>query len=48
MADALVGVCYRPACHHEEADDAFYRRLAEVSQFPALVLVGDFSLPDAC
>ncbi|GAB0206965.1 hypothetical protein GRJ2_003162100 [Grus japonensis] len=32
----------------EEVDEAFYKRLAEVSQSLALVLVGDFNLPDIC
>jgi len=32
----------------EEVDEAFYKRLAEVSQSLDLVLVGDFNSPDAC
>ncbi|GAB0207400.1 mitochondrial enolase superfamily member 1 [Grus japonensis] len=47
-ADILLGVCYRPPNQDEEADEAFYKRLAEVSQSLALVLMGDFSLPDVC
>jgi len=47
-ADILVGVCYRPPNQDEEADEVFYKRLAEVSQSRALVLVGDFNLPDIC
>ncbi|GAB0210334.1 hypothetical protein GRJ2_003499200 [Grus japonensis] len=47
-ADILLGVCYRPPNQDEEADEAFYKQLAEVSQSPALVLVGDFNLPDVC
>ncbi|GAB0208053.1 hypothetical protein GRJ2_003271000 [Grus japonensis] len=47
-ADILLGVCYRPPSQDEEADEAFYKRLAEVSQSLALVLVGDFNLPDVC
>ncbi|GAB0207576.1 hypothetical protein GRJ2_003223300 [Grus japonensis] len=45
-ADILLGVCYRPPNQDEEADEAFYKRLAEVSQSLALVLMGD--LPDVC
>jgi len=41
-ADILLGVCYRPPSQDEEADEVFYKRLAEVSQSLALVLVGDF------
>ncbi|GAB0210105.1 hypothetical protein GRJ2_003476300 [Grus japonensis] len=47
-ADILLGVCYRPPNQDEEADEAFYKRLAEVSQSLALVLVGDFNLLDVC
>lgn len=32
----------------EQAHQAFYKWLAEVSCSPALVLVGDFNLPDVC
>jgi len=39
-ADLLLGVCYRPPNQDEEADEAFCKRLAEVSQSLALVLVG--------
>ncbi|GAB0206747.1 hypothetical protein GRJ2_003140300 [Grus japonensis] len=45
-ADILLGVCYRPPNQDEEADEAFYKRLAEVSQSLALVLMRDFNLPD--
>jgi len=31
-ADILLGVCYRPPNQKEEADEAFYKRLTEVSQ----------------
>lgn len=31
-----------------QADDAFYKQLAEASQSPAFVLRGDFNLPDVC
>jgi len=47
-ADILLGVCYRPPDQNEEADEAFYKTLAEVSQSLVLVLVGDFNLPDIC
>ncbi|GAB0209002.1 hypothetical protein GRJ2_003365900 [Grus japonensis] len=47
-ADIMVGVCYRPLNQDEEADKIFYKQLGEVSQSLALVLVGDFNLPDAC
>jgi len=47
-AGILLGVCYRPPNQHEEADEVFHKRLAEVSQSLALVLMGDFNLPDIC
>jgi len=47
-ADILLGVCYRPPNQDEEVDEVFYKHLAEVSQSLALVLVGDFNLPDIC
>jgi len=47
-ADILLGVCYRPPNQDEEVDEDFYKRLAEVSQSLALVLVGDFNLLDIC
>jgi len=47
-ADLLLGVCYRPPNQDEEVDEVFYKRLAEVSQSVALVLVRDFNLPDIC
>ncbi|PKU46094.1 mitochondrial fission process protein 1 [Limosa lapponica baueri] len=46
--DFVLGVCYRPPNQDEQADEAFYKRLAEVSLSPALVLVGDFNLLDIC
>ncbi|PKU42862.1 hypothetical protein llap_6836 [Limosa lapponica baueri] len=46
--DFVLGVCYRPPNQDEEADEVFYKRLAKVSQSPALVLVGDFNLMDIC
>ncbi|KAK4828567.1 hypothetical protein QYF61_027657 [Mycteria americana] len=47
-ADILLGVCYRPPNQDEEADEAFDKQLARVSQSLALVLMGDFNLPDVC
>jgi len=47
-ADILLGVGYRPPNQDEEVDDVFCKRLAEVSQSLALVLMGDFNLPDIC
>jgi len=47
-ADILLGVCYRPPNQDEEVDEVFCRRLAEVSRSLALVLAGDFNLPDIC
>jgi len=41
QADILLGVCYRPPNQDEEVDEVFHKRLAEVSQSLALVLVGD-------
>ncbi|KAK4823236.1 hypothetical protein QYF61_000096 [Mycteria americana] len=47
-ADIVVGVCYRPPNQDEETDELFYKQLGEASQSLALVLVGDFNLPDVC
>jgi len=47
-ADILLGVCYRPPNQDEDVDEVCYKRLAEVSQSLALVLVGDFNLLDIC
>ncbi|KAK4823212.1 LOW QUALITY PROTEIN: hypothetical protein QYF61_027359 [Mycteria americana] len=46
--DILLGVCYSLPNQDEEADEAFYKQLAEVSQSLALILMGDFNLPDIC
>jgi len=46
--DIMVRVCYRPPNQAEEADGIFYKQLGEVSRLLALVLVGDFNLPDVC
>ncbi|KAF4792688.1 hypothetical protein TURU_119135 [Turdus rufiventris] len=43
-ADILLGVCYHP----EEVDNLFYKQLENVSRSPALVLFGDFNIPDIC
>lgn len=32
----------------EQVDEAFYKQLAEASQSPAFVFMGDFNLPDVC
>ncbi|KAK4830017.1 hypothetical protein QYF61_008280 [Mycteria americana] len=47
-ADIVVGVCYRPPNQDEETDELFYKQLGEASRSLALVLVGDFDLPDVC
>jgi len=47
-ADILLGVCYTPPNQDEEADEVCYKRLAEVSQSLALVLVGNFNSLDIC
>ncbi|PKU32319.1 adaptin ear-binding coat-associated protein 1 [Limosa lapponica baueri] len=44
--DIVVGVCYRPPNQDLEVDDIFYKQLGEVSRSLALLLVGDFNLPD--
>ncbi|GAB0178841.1 hypothetical protein GRJ2_000349400 [Grus japonensis] len=44
----MVGVCYRPPNQDEETDEILYKPLGEVSQSLALVLVGNFNLPDVC
>jgi len=43
-----MGVCYRPPTKDEDADKIFYKQLGEVSQLLALVLMGDFALPNVC
>jgi len=47
-SDILLGVSYRSSHKDEEADDVFYKRLAEVSQSLAFVLMGDFNFLDIC
>ncbi|KAK4828050.1 hypothetical protein QYF61_023088 [Mycteria americana] len=45
-ADIVMGVCYRPPNQDEETNKLFYKQLGEASRLLALVLVGDFNLPD--
>ncbi|TRZ18418.1 hypothetical protein HGM15179_008659 [Zosterops borbonicus] len=45
-ADILLGVCYHPPKQEEEVDNLFYKQLENISGSSALVLVGDFNLPD--
>ena len=40
-ADILLGVCYRPPNQDEDVGEVSYKRLSEVSQSLALVLMGD-------
>ncbi|TRZ10901.1 hypothetical protein HGM15179_016203 [Zosterops borbonicus] len=47
-ADIILGVCYCPPNQEEEVDNLFYKQLETVSGSSALVLVGDFNLPDIC
>ncbi|RMC21288.1 hypothetical protein DUI87_02149 [Hirundo rustica rustica] len=47
-ADILLGVCNRPPNQEEEVDNLFYKQLQNISGSSALVLVGDFNLPDIC
>ncbi|RMC09988.1 hypothetical protein DUI87_12778 [Hirundo rustica rustica] len=47
-ADILLGVCYRPSNQEEEVGNLFYKQLENVSGSSALVLVGNFNLPDIC
>ncbi|KAK4810586.1 hypothetical protein QYF61_007323 [Mycteria americana] len=47
-ADIVVGACYRPPNQDEETDEIFYKQLGEASRSLALVLGGDFNLPDVC
>ncbi|RMB94617.1 hypothetical protein DUI87_29432 [Hirundo rustica rustica] len=47
-AGILLGVCYCPPIQEEEVDNLFYKQLENVSGSSALVLVGDFNLPDIC
>ena len=47
-ADIMLGVCYRAPNQDEEADKVFCKQLGEVSRSLALVLMGNFNLPDVC
>jgi len=47
-ADMLVGVCYRPLNQDEDTDEIFCKQLGVVSQLLAVVLMGNFNLPDVC
>ncbi|RMC00287.1 hypothetical protein DUI87_22894 [Hirundo rustica rustica] len=47
-ADILLGACFHPPNQEEEVDNLFYKLLENVSGSSALVLVGDFNLPDIC
>ncbi|KAK4812452.1 hypothetical protein QYF61_024853 [Mycteria americana] len=47
-ADIVVGVCYSPPNQDEETNELFYKQLGEASRWLALILVGDFNLPDVC
>ncbi|GAB0208346.1 mitochondrial enolase superfamily member 1 [Grus japonensis] len=47
-ADIMVGVCHRSCNQDEETDEIVYKQLGEVSQSLALVLMGEFNLPDVC
>lgn len=42
----LVAVCHRPCNQDEEVNELFSKKLA--SRSSALVLLGDFNLPDGC
>ncbi|TRZ06605.1 hypothetical protein HGM15179_020502, partial [Zosterops borbonicus] len=47
-ADIVLGVCYPPLDQEEEVNNLFYKQLENLSGSSALVLVGDFNLPDIC
>ncbi|GAB0190837.1 mitochondrial enolase superfamily member 1 [Grus japonensis] len=47
-ADIMVSVCFRLPNQDEGTDEIFYKQLGEVSQSLALVLMGEFNLPDIC
>ncbi|PKU42645.1 mitochondrial fission process protein 1 [Limosa lapponica baueri] len=44
--DIIGGVSYRPPSQNVDIDEIFYKQLGKVSRSLALVLVGDFNLPD--
>lgn len=45
-AGILVGACHKPPNQNGEVDQLFDKQLENISQLPALVLVGAFNLPD--
>jgi len=47
-AGIMAAVCYRPPSQDKVADKVLYKQLGEVSQLLALVLMGDFNLPEVC
>lgn len=47
-ADILVGICSSPPSQDEEADELFYKVLADILWLSVLVLVGIFNLLDVC
>lgn len=47
-ADVMVGVLLQTTQQGQRGNEIFYRQLEEISQRPALALVGDFNLPDVC
>ncbi|GAB0206625.1 mitochondrial enolase superfamily member 1 [Grus japonensis] len=44
--DVTVGVYYRPPSQDDITDELFFKELREASRSTALVLMGDFNLPD--
>ena len=46
--DILLMVYYRLTKEDELMGEAFYKQLTEVARSPALILLGDFNLPDIC
>lgn len=46
--DIMVGAFYRPINYDEEADNIICKQLREVSKLLALLLMGNFNLPDIC
>ncbi|KAJ7412527.1 hypothetical protein BTVI_46127 [Pitangus sulphuratus] len=44
--DVTVGICYKPPSQDDDADKLFCEKLRDASKSIALVLMGDFSLPE--
>ncbi|GAB0186493.1 hypothetical protein GRJ2_001114600 [Grus japonensis] len=44
--DVIVGVYYRPPSQDDATDELFFKEIIEASRSTALVLMGDFNLPD--